>query len=59
MENQLEENLVSIIDTPALNNEYESSLDQVDATDTLVAIAKVSWLSQGLILFSYSNLILK
>jgi len=32
----------SIIDTPALNNEYESSLDQVDATDTLVAIAKVS-----------------
>lgn len=33
---------LSIIDTPTLNAAYENSLAHIDATDTLVAIAKVS-----------------
>jgi len=32
---------LSLIDTPALTSAYSDSLARIDATDTLVAIAKV------------------
>lgn len=36
------QSLLSIIDTPNLTNAYSDSLARIDATDTLVAIARVS-----------------